>query len=167
VLGIANEARKLGNGKVAHLGFSFGGNFSAMTGLSGAVDAAIVNGGPVDKAWREDNAKNLPFGMPNIIGNDMGFDHELTSPELLSAVAQFSRRSLLDRSNNCPMLVINGANDYFVPQADTLVFQNRRDTEVHLLPDAGHCAVLGGPSKMPELIDIIVGWLPKQIGCPQ
>jgi esterase FrsA len=167
VLGIANEARKLGNGKVAHLGFSFGGNFSAMTGLSGAVDAAIVNGGPVDKAWGEDNAKNLPFGMPNIIGNDMGFDHELTSPELLSAVAQFSRRSLLDRSNNCPMLVINGANDYFVPQADTLVFQNRRDTEVHLLPDAGHCAVLGGPSKMPELIDIIVGWLPKQIGCPQ
>ena len=38
VLGIVNEARKLGNGKVAHLGFSFGGNFSAMTGLSGAVD---------------------------------------------------------------------------------------------------------------------------------
>ena len=27
VLGIVNEARKLGNGKVAHLGFSFGGNF--------------------------------------------------------------------------------------------------------------------------------------------
>jgi esterase FrsA len=38
VLGIVNEARKLGNGKVAHLGFSFGGNFSAMTGHSGAVD---------------------------------------------------------------------------------------------------------------------------------
>jgi esterase FrsA len=76
VLGIVNEARKLGNGKVAHLGFSFGGNFSAMTGLSGAVDAAIVLGGPVDKAWGKENAQNLPFGMPGIIGNDMGFDKE-------------------------------------------------------------------------------------------
>jgi len=64
VLGIVNEARKIGNGKVAHLGFSFGGNFSAMTGLSSAVDAAIVNGGPVDKAWGKENAQHLPYGMP-------------------------------------------------------------------------------------------------------
>jgi esterase FrsA len=71
VLGIVSEARKIGNGKAAYLGFSFGGNFSAMTGLSGAVDAAIVNGGPVDKAWGKENAQNLPYGMPGIIGNDM------------------------------------------------------------------------------------------------
>ena len=62
------------------------------------------------------------------------------------------------------MLVINGANDYFVPQADTLVFQGRRNTEVHLIPDIGHCAVLGGPSKLPEVIDLIARWLPAQIG---
>src|SRR3984885_14482636 len=92
VLGIVNEARKLGNGKVAHLGFSFGGNFSAMTGLSGAVDAAIVLGGPVDKAWGKENAQNLPFGMPGIIGNDMGFDKEPSLPEFMAAVQQFSRR---------------------------------------------------------------------------
>jgi hypothetical protein len=51
------------------------------------------------------------------------------------------------------MLVINGANDYFVPQADTLVFKGRPKTEVRLLPDIGHCAVLGGVSKLPEVID--------------
>ena len=164
VLGIANEARKIGNGKVAHLGFSFGGNFSAMTGLSGAVDAAIVLGGPVDKAWGKENAENLPFGMPGIIGNDMGFDKEPNSADFIGAVQQFSRRSLLDRADNSPMLVINGANDYFVPQADTLVFQGRRNTEVHLIPDIGHCAVLGGPSKLPEVVDLIARWLPAQIG---
>jgi len=164
VLGIVNEARKLRNGKVAHLGFSFGGNFSAMTGLSSAVDAAIVLGGPVDKAWGKENAQNLPYGMPGIIGNDMWFDHEPTSADFLAAVQQFSRRSLLDRADNSPMLAINGANDYFVPQADTLVFQGRRNTEVHLLPDIGHCAVLGGPSKLPEVVDLIVRWLPYQIG---
>jgi esterase FrsA len=147
MLGVVNEARKLGNGKVAHLGFSFGGNFSAMTGLSGAVDAAIVNGGPVDKASGSENAKNLPFGMPGIIGNDMWLDHEPPFSDFLASVQQFSRRSLLDRADNCPMLVINGANDYFVPQADTLVFQRRRDTEVHLIPDIGHCGVLGGPRR--------------------
>ena len=163
VLGIANEARKIGNGKVAHLGFSFGGNFSAMTGLSGAVDAAIVLGGPVDKAWGKENAENLPFGMPGIIGNDMGFDKEPNSADFIGAVQQFSRRSLLDRADNSPMLVINGANDYFVPQADTLVFQGRRNTEVHLIPDIGHCAVLGGPSKLPEVVDLIARWLPAQI----
>ena len=164
VLGIVNEARKLGNGTVAHLGFSFGGNFSAMTGLTGAVDAAIVNGGPVDKAWGKENAQNLPFGMPGIIGNDMGFDHEPTPADFMAAVQQFSRRSLLDRADNSPMLVINGANDYFVPQADTLVFKGRRNTEVYLIPDIGHCGVLGGPSKMGEVIDRAVAWLPKQIG---
>jgi esterase FrsA len=159
-----NEARKLGNGKVAHLGFSFGGNFSAMTGLSGAVDAAIVLGGPVDKAWGKENAQNLPFGMPGIIGNDMSFDKEPSFEDFLASVQQFSRRSLLDRTDNSPMLVINGADDYFVPQADTLVFKGRPKTEVYLLPDIGHCAVLGGVSKLPEVIDLVSQWLPQQIG---
>jgi esterase FrsA len=101
--------------------------------------------------------------MPGIIGNDMGFDKEPTLPELIASVQQFTRRPLLDQTKNAPMLVINGANDYFVPQADTLVFQGRRNTEVHLIPDIGHCALLGGVSKLPEVVDLITQWLPKQI----
>ncbi|HEY4794398.1 MAG TPA: alpha/beta hydrolase, partial [Mycobacterium sp.] len=46
IRGLADYARTLGNGKVAHFGVSFGGNFSAMSGLSGAVDAAVDLGGP-------------------------------------------------------------------------------------------------------------------------
>ncbi len=30
--------------------------------------------------------------------------------------------------------------------------------------DIGHCAVLGGVSKLPEVIDLVTQWLPKQIG---
>jgi esterase FrsA len=82
----------------------------------------------------------------------------------MAAVQQFSRRSLLDQADNSPMLVINGANDYFVPQADSLVFKGRRNTEVYLIPDIGHCGVLGGPSKMGEVIDRAIAWLPAQIG---
>ena len=54
VLGLVEEARRLGNGKVAHFGMSFGGNFSSMTGLSGAVDAAINLDGPVDESFAKD-----------------------------------------------------------------------------------------------------------------
>ena len=39
------------------------------------------------------------------------------------------------------MLVINGANDLLVPQADAFIVEGRAKTEVHMLPDAGHCAV--------------------------
>jgi esterase FrsA len=39
------------------------------------------------------------------------------------------------------MLVINGANDLLVPQADTFVVEGRAKKEVHMLPDTGHCAV--------------------------
>ena len=52
-----------------------------------------------------------------------------------------SLRPLLDQDTNSPMIVVNGADDIHVPQADTLVFRDRRDTRVELLPDTGHCAV--------------------------
>jgi esterase FrsA len=101
--------------------------------------------------------------MPGIIGNDMWFDHEPTFADFMAAIQQFSRRSLLDRADNSPMLVINGGNDYFVPQADTLVFQGRQHRGAS---DSGHRTLcrLGGRSKMPEVIDRIVAWLPAQIG---
>ncbi|MFF3073054.1 hypothetical protein [Kitasatospora sp. NPDC057936] len=44
-----------------------------------------------------------------------------------------------------------------VPQHDTLVFTGRRATEVHLLPDTGHCAI----SKMGEAMELITAWLRK------
>jgi hypothetical protein len=36
------------------------------------------------------------------------------------------------------MLVINGAEDDLVPMADTIVFEGRPRTGVHLLPDTWH-----------------------------
>jgi esterase FrsA len=49
VLGIVNEAEdRRREGRVSRIFLRR--KLSAMTGLSGAVDAAIVNGGPVDKA---------------------------------------------------------------------------------------------------------------------
>jgi esterase FrsA len=159
VLGLVKESRKIGNGRVAHFGTSFGANYSAMTGLTGAVDCAIVLGGPVDKAFAEEALAKLPYGMPGIIGNDMGFDHQPTEAEFADALGRFSRRALLNRATNAPMLVINGADDYFVPQADTRLFEGRPKTETHLLEGTGHCAF----SKLPEVMGLVFRWLPQQL----
>jgi esterase FrsA len=154
---LVRHARGLGNGKVAHFGTSFGANYSAMTGLLGLVDASVVLGAPIDKAFARDALNKLPYGMAGIIGNDMGFDSAPTESEFVEALGKLSRRSLLDRVTNSPMLVINGADDYFVPQADTLLFEGRPNTEVHLIAGTGHCAF----SKLPEVMGHIFRWLPQ------
>ena len=56
------------------------------------------------------------------------------------------------------MLVINGADDYFAPQSDTVVFEGRPNTEVHLVPGTGHVAM----SKAAEVVPMVVTWLQRQ-----
>ena len=57
------------------------------------------------------------------------------------------------------MLVVNGADDVFIPQSDTLVFEGRRDTEVHLIEGTGHVAM----SKAPEVVPMVIGWVRSQL----
>lgn len=52
IRGLVAYARTLGNGTVGHFGASFGGNFAAMTGLAGIVDASVDLGGPVVESFR-------------------------------------------------------------------------------------------------------------------
>ncbi|MFE7398101.1 alpha/beta hydrolase [Streptomyces sp. NPDC057557] len=155
--GLITEARRTGNGQVVHFGLSMGGYYSARTGLTGAVDAAINVGGPVEAAFAP--GRTFAFGMEGIVGNALGFN-ELPSPEEQSAeFAKFNLRHLLDQDTNAPMLVINGADDVHVPQHDTLVFQGRRDTRVDLIPGTGHCAI----TKLPEVMPIINDWLKQTL----
>jgi esterase FrsA len=80
------------------------------------------------------------------------------STPLFAAVA-CSSAALLDEQANAPMLIINGADDVHVPQTDTLVFQGRPDTEVHLIPGTGHCAA----SKLLQVMQIVISWLPGRL----
>ncbi|CRK52168.1 conserved hypothetical protein [Rhodococcus sp. RD6.2] len=157
--GLIAAARALGNGKVGHLGVSFGGNFAVRSGLTGAVDAAINIGAPVATAFEVANLERLLYGMADIVGNAVGFDAPATQEKLMAATRVFDRRDLLLRENNAPMLVINGADDVHVPLDDTLIFEGRADTEVHVIPDAGHCAV----TKLPELMPMMVDWLRSRL----
>jgi esterase FrsA len=156
VRGLVAHARTLGNGQVAHLGISMGGYYSARSGLSGDVDAAIDWGGPVEAAF---SAAPSHFGMDGIIGNALGFAERPSNDELSARFADFSLRPLLDQDLNAPMLVVNGADDAHIPQHDTVVFEGRRDTEVHLFPGAAHCAM----TKLPEIMAIIADWLTRTL----
>ena len=158
IRGIASYARTIGDGRVAHFGASFGGNFSAMSGLSKIVDAAIDLGGPVADSFHAGHLKDLPYGMHDILGNAMHCDRSPTLAELGGGLETLSRRPLLELPTNAAMLAINGADDYFVPQSDTLTFGGRSETEVQLIPDTGHCAM----SKAAEVVPIMIDWLRRQ-----
>ena len=155
VEGLVAHARSLGARKVAHLGISMGGYYSARSGLSGMVDAAIDLGGPVEAAFAPD--RPWRFGMSDIVGNAMGFNRRPEVDEIEAARATYSLRPLLDQDRNAPMLIINGADDVHVPRHDTLVFEGRRETEVRLFPDAGHCA----PTRFGEIMPMVFNWLSR------
>jgi esterase FrsA len=129
-----------------------------MSGLAGIVDAAVDLGGPVIDAFGPDNVKKLPYGMHDILGNAMHWDHSPTPDELSAGLGRLCRQDLLAQQRNSAMLVVNGADDYFIPQSDTLVFKGRQNTEVHLIEGTGHVAM----SKAPEVVPKIIGWLKAQ-----
>lgn len=153
--GLIAAARALGDGRVAHFGLSYGGNFAAATGLRGTVDAAIDLGGPVVASFTPENFARLMFGMADIAGNAFGFTARPAVDEILAAAKPFIRDDLLAQDTNCPMLIVNGADDVHVAQEDSLLFQGRRDTDVHLTPGTGHVAA----SKLPEVVPLMVDWL--------
>jgi esterase FrsA len=158
IAGVVKFARSIGDGRVAHFGMSFGGNFSAMSGLTGLVDAAVDLGGPLVESFTAEHGAALPYGMRDIVGNAMHFDRVPTLDELVGGLQHLSRAELLCTKTNAPMLVINGADDYFITQSDTRVFEHRPDTAVHLLENTGHCAI----SKLSEVVPMINGWLRAQ-----
>lgn len=160
IAGIVGYARTVGDGRVAHFGMSFGGNFSAMSGLTGLVDAAINLGGPLVESFEARHLVGLPYGMRDIVGNAMHLDRSPSPEELSTGLQGLSRARLLTQAGNSPMLVINGADDYFIPQSDTMVFTGRPDTEVHLLDGTGHCAM----SKAAEVVPMINRWLQERFG---
>jgi esterase FrsA len=162
VLGIVAAGRKLGNGKVGHIALSFGGNFSAMTGLVGAVDAAVDDGGPIMDSFTTENLSKLRYGMQDIVGNAIGFVEKPSLEALVTASAGLNRAKLLERPSNSPMLIVNGADDYFVPQSDTLVFEGRPNTEVHLIEGTGHVAM----SKLDTVMPMMIGWLRAHLSGP-
>jgi esterase FrsA len=144
--------------KRAIFGISFGGHWSAKLGLQGAVDAAIDCGGPLGEASPSGNALlTLPNGMTGIVGNALRLESPPTDHEVNAFINGFSLRAqgLLPKTNPVPMLVVNGAQDQYVPLANSTVFRGAPGATVWLVRDATHCAA----ERFPRLMPGMLAWL--------
>jgi esterase FrsA len=148
-------ARTLTTGKVGQLGMSFGGHFSAHAGLTAVVDAAVVVGGPVLNAFAPENIGNILYGMKDIVGNALGYTEVPTSEQVAQDLAPFAMGDLFAKQSNCPMFVINGDKDAYIPLSDTTIFEGRPNTEVQLVPGAGHCAF----DQLDKVLDATNKWI--------
>lgn len=155
-------ARTLTTGKTGQLGISYGGYFSAHAGLTEAVDAAVVIGGPVFHAFAESNINALLYGMRDILGNAYGFTKVPTNQQLIEVTGKFMLDDLLAKDRNCPILVINGDQDVHVPITDTQVFEGRPDTDVILIGGGTHCAL----NRLDLLQPIVTRWLTTHLHAP-
>jgi esterase FrsA len=154
--------RTLTTGKVGQLGMSFGGYFSAHAGLTRAVDASVVVGGPVSNAFAPENIDGLLYGMRDIVGNAVGFDKVPTHDQLLDTIGKLKLDDLLAENSNCPMLSINGDKDVHVPMTDTQIFEGRPNTDVILIGGGTHCAI----NRLDLLEPIVTGWLTAHLHAP-
>lgn len=101
--------------------------------------------------------------MRSIAGRPLGFDTAPTDDELAARWIPMSLAAELEAQVQAtPMLVVNGADDPLIPQEDTLLFEGRPGAEVHLIPDAGHCAA----EKLGEVTPMIIGWLAQTMAAP-
>jgi esterase FrsA len=156
--GLVAEARAIGDGRVAHVGISMGGYFTARAALSGLVDAAVILGGPVRAAFAKPADANSNMG--GIIGNALGLAAPPSREELAARWQEFSLTTLIETTAaTTPTLVVNGADDPLVPQEDSLLFEGRPNTTVVLVPDSGHCA----SNKLDEVVPQIIGWLTNNL----
>jgi esterase FrsA len=145
------------------LGISFGGHWAAKLALLGVVDAAVDVGGPIG-AEPADGASilRLPRGMPGILANALGMDGLPTADEAVPMMNAFSLREqgLLGPGRlRVPLLVLNGANDPYVPQTDTSVFRQYPAADVFLLEGADHCAA----DRFLRVAPALVVWIRMQL----
>jgi esterase FrsA len=126
--GVAAQVRSLGNGRVGAAAWSFGATWAVKLALTGEVDASVAIGGPVEMAFDISTVRNWPNGMSGIMGNSLHRDTPFADADATAAgLAGFrlSSQGLLGGwgSSPTPLFVANGANDPYVPQTDTTLFQ--------------------------------------------
>ena len=137
---------------------SFGGNFSAMSGLAGIADCAVDLGGPVVDSFAPEHAANLPYGMHDILGNAMHYDQSLTLEELSRGLQKLSRRTLLAQRRGSPMLVINGRR-LLRPEIRHPGIRGPSRHRGSTDTGTGHVAM----SKAAQVVPVIIGWLRNQL----
>ncbi|WP_328831640.1 alpha/beta hydrolase [Streptomyces sp. NBC_00252] len=163
LVGLIAQLRRAYGQPVGFYGISFGAHWAAKLALAGHVDAAVDLGGPTGVADEPIDLLGLPHGMPGIVANALHLDEMPDQSVIAELLAAFSLREqgLLDKAGagGSPLLVVNGADDVYVPPGDAVGLAGRPDTTVWVVKDAGHCA----PERSPQVNLALWGWLSARL----
>lgn len=165
LVGLVSELRRAYGRPVGFYGISFGAHWAAKLALAGHVDAAVDLGGPTGAADEPVDLLRLPYGMAGIVGNALHLDEMPEQAAIGDLLASFSLREqgLLDKSGpgsgGSPLLVINGADDVYVPLGDIVGLAGRPETTVWVVKNAGHCA----PERSTQVSLALWGWLAARL----
>ncbi|MEV5527007.1 alpha/beta hydrolase [Streptomyces prunicolor] len=163
LVGLVSQLRRAHGQPVGFYGISFGAHWAAKLALAGHVDAAVDLGGPTGLTDEPVDLLNLPHGMAGIVGNALHVDEMPDRSTIADLLASFSLREqgLLDKAGaeSSPLLVINGADDVYVPLGDIVGLAGRPETTVWVIKDAGHCA----PERSSQVNFALWGWLAARL----
>lgn len=151
--------------RVGMLGISIAGHWAAKLAMLGGIDAAIDIGGPVGFDTRPGATPlALNNALTGIIANAMQLSAMPDEAQAQQLVQEFSlaHQGLLIAAPRCPLLVINGSQDPYVSQQDTLGFAGMDNTEVWLIDRAGHCAA----EQFVRLLPGVLLWLRQRLDAP-
>jgi esterase FrsA len=158
----AVRAHERPDGPIGVMGISFGGLWAAKLALRRQIDFAVDVGGPVGAqhpAPRRPLA--LPNGMTGIVAHALRLDGLPAPdevPELLDGFSLAGQGLLGPDRRPAPLLVLNGTDDVYVPTADSTVFEQYPQAEVHLFPGAGHCAA----ERITDVVGRAIAWIGQQ-----
>lgn len=163
VIEYAARHPKVDSSRIAMVGASFGGYWSArMAAVSPLLRCAVTSGPPVEYAFQISNSLGLPAVMVSVMKYVTG------AKGLADLLAKLKPLSFangdLYRKVKIPLLIVNGDTDTLVGTRDAIEL-NRKipGALLKLYEDDDHCAM----GHYQEWMDLVFDWLGMQFANPQ
>jgi len=152
--------------RIGMMGISFGGYWSlAAAAACPEIRAAVNCGGPVHRAFSQDNLKHLPAYRKVALARALGYpaDELDRSMVAMDSFSLFIRDEI--RRISCPLLSIDGSDDPYVPIEDLFMISEESGVrqEEWIYRGDLHCAPRQFSTWMPRAVI----WLANQIGGPE
>ncbi len=145
-------------GKIAMVGVSFGGYWSArMAAVSPNLNCAVVCGAPLHYAFKFGNAIGMPEIFVSALKKVLGAK-SLHALRRATGALSFEKNDLY-RKITIPVLIINGENDTLTGTRDSIELNMKVPTSfLKLYKDDDHCAM----GNYEDWLDLTFDWLNMQ-----
>lgn len=149
---------KVEAGKIAMIGVSFGGYWSArMAAVNPDLNCAVVCGAPLHHAFKLSNTIGTPEVFISALKKVLGVK-SLRALRLATKALSFEKNDFYRRIK-IPLLIINGENDTLTGTRDSVELNMQVPTSfLKLYKDDDHCAM----ANYSQWLDLTFDWLKMQ-----